>query len=207
MNRMASVMAGTAAAALSGAVLAAAAVSQGVFDNTASRPGSASVAQALQSEQTAVAATQAAAEQGAPIQQAAEAAALPPKYVYVDKPAVIITKEVHQPAPAADTQATGDTPPAQTTATEAPKTSEPKKTSTPAPAPAPVQPKLPSATDIHTMPPTVSNNPPPASDPTQKPPAPKPDPTPAPPTPKPEPSPSPEPTSSPDDHPHPERDD
>jgi len=95
MNRLASVLAGAATAAVSGAVIAAAAVGQGVFDGTPTNAGS--------TQDAARVATVAEPAEATP-------AAVQPQIVYVDKDPIYITRTVQElvagSAPSTSTQPT-----------------------------------------------------------------------------------------------------
>ena len=97
MNRLASVLAGAAVAAVSGAVIAAAAVGQGVFNGSPTK--STTVQDTAQVSNVATETTDATVE------------AATPQIVYVDKEPIYITRTVVQPV--ADSPA----PTAQPTAT------------------------------------------------------------------------------------------
>src|SRR5574340_276139 len=132
MNRITSILAGTVTAALSGAVVAAAAVGQGVFDGQPTKPAPKAV-EAQQTQTWKANATAAAAAQSTP-----ELVAQQPqqRIVYVDKEPIIMTRTIQQPAPndsaqsaAAESPTTAPTTTNTTTATTDAKT--PEKTKTP----------------------------------------------------------------------------
>ena len=128
MNRLASLLAGGVTAAVSGAVIAAAAVGQGVFDSP-SKP---------QPKQDQVAATStwtdptAAAAAQEPAVQAVQ-----PRIVYVDKDPIVVTQTYQQPvagSAAMSTETPSSTPPPAGTPAGA---TSPKGQSRPAEPPAP----------------------------------------------------------------------
>ena len=106
MNRLTSVLAGAATAAISGAVIAAAAVGQGVFDGAPKKSASQDTVQvAATASETADATTVAALDTPEP------------QIVYVDKEPIYITRTVVQPV--ADS-GPGDAPTQQPAATATP---------------------------------------------------------------------------------------
>ena len=125
MNRLSSVIAGAITTAISGATLAAAAVSQGVFDAGPSHsPHVGDAANAMAAQQTSWAPDPTAAAQ-------AEAAQLPPRVVYVEREPIVVTREIRTVAQTAGNEATP--PPSAPTSTPEPS----KPTATPAEAPPP----------------------------------------------------------------------
>jgi hypothetical protein len=119
VNRLSSVIAGAITTAISGATLAAAAVSQGVFDGGPEKPSNQGEAvnavaaqQVWSTEPTAEA--QAAAEQPAP------------RVVYVDREPVIVTREIRTVAQSAGTETATAAPAAATSAATPTKTEAPK---------------------------------------------------------------------------------
>ncbi len=87
MNRLTSLLAGGATAAVSGAVIAAAAAGQGVFDSP-SKP---------QPKQDQVAATSTWSDPTAVADQQSAMQAVQPRIVYVDKEPIVVTRTYQQP--------------------------------------------------------------------------------------------------------------
>ncbi len=150
MNRMASVLVGGVTAAVSGAVIAAAAVGQGVFDSP-SRPAP------KQTEAVASTWTTDATAAATAVQQQATADQQPvqPRIVYVDKDPVVMVRTVQQPV--VDSSALSTETPAATPTNTAPATPSAPVTKNQPPATPVIQSPPPQAPAM--QPPIVQSQP------------------------------------------------
>jgi hypothetical protein len=152
MNRLASVLAGGVTAAVSGAVIAAAAVGQGVFDSP-SKP------QPKQDQAVAATTWNSDPTAAATAAQQAAAQAVQPRIVYVDKEPVVVTQTYQQPvagAAALSTQTASPTPPPTKTPSTPIVAAAPRAENTPV-DPAGGEPRI--EPRVQQLPPVIENGP------------------------------------------------